>query len=99
MAAQRSLAVPEGLDGMRLDAAVARIFGLSRNAAADLIEAGDALLDGPPASKSARVSAGVQLEVTLLGPPPGAVDGPPPEPVDGLTIIYEDTDIIVVDKP
>jgi 23S rRNA pseudouridine1911/1915/1917 synthase len=99
MAAQRSLAVPEGLDGMRLDAAIARIFGLSRNAAADLIEAGDALLDAAPASKSARVSTGMQLDVTLPGPPPGSVEGPPPEPVDGLTIVYEDTDIIVVDKP
>jgi 23S rRNA pseudouridine1911/1915/1917 synthase len=99
MAEQRSLAVPEGLDGMRLDAAVARIFGLSRNAAADLIEAGDALLDGLPASKSARVTSGVQLDVTLPEPPQGSVGGPPPALVDGLTIVYEDADIIVVDKP
>jgi 23S rRNA pseudouridine1911/1915/1917 synthase len=100
MAAQRSLAVPEGLDGMRLDAAVARIFGLSRSAAADLVESGDALLDGHAASKSARVTTGVQLDVTLPDPPASSgPDAPSAVLVPGLTIIYEDADIIVVDKP
>ncbi len=101
MAAERSLAVPEGLDGMRLDAAVARIFGLSRSAAAHLVEAGDASLDGRTASKSARVSAGSTLDVRLPDAP-GATDPadrPAPEPVSGLTIVYEDADLLVVDKP
>jgi 23S rRNA pseudouridine1911/1915/1917 synthase len=98
---QRSLAVPDGLDGMRLDAAVARIFGLSRAAAASLVESGDASLDGAPASKSARVSAGAQLDVTLPDPPGSAeaADQPPPRLVAGMTIIYEDADLLVVDKP
>lgn len=55
---QRSLPVPDGLDGMRLDQAVARLFGLSRTAAATLVEGGDALVDGTPApspTRSARV--------------------------------------------
>ncbi len=99
MAAQRSLAVPEGLDGMRLDAAVARIFGLSRSAAADLVEAGDALLDGHTASKSARVTTGVQLDVTLPDPPQAFAEAASVVLVPGLAIIYEDADIIVVDKP
>jgi 23S rRNA pseudouridine1911/1915/1917 synthase len=101
MAAERSLAVPEGLDGMRLDAAVARIFGLSRSAAANLVEAGDASLDGRTASKSARVSAGSTLDVRLPDAP-GAQDPagrPAPEPVAGLRIVYEDADLLVVDKP
>ena len=42
----RSLPVPDGLDGMRLDQAVSRLFGLSRTAAAALVDAGDALVDG-----------------------------------------------------
>jgi 23S rRNA pseudouridine1911/1915/1917 synthase len=101
MAAERSLAVPEGLDGMRLDAAVARIFGLSRTAAASLVESGDASLDGRIASKSARVSAGSTLDVRLPDAP-GATDPGDrqvAEPVAGLSIVYEDADLLVVDKP
>ena len=102
MAAQRSLAVPEGLDGMRLDAAVARIFGLSRAAAASLVESGDASLDGAPASKSARVTAGALLDVRLPDPPAPPAAARPAEPaqrVPGLQVIYEDADLLVVDKP
>lgn len=40
MADVRSLPVPEGLDGERVDAALARLFGLSRSRAAELIAAG-----------------------------------------------------------
>ena len=64
----RSLPVPDGLDGMRLDQAVSRLFGLSRTAAATLVEAGDAMVDGVPRPKSDKVVAGSWLEVTL--PPP-----------------------------
>lgn len=100
MAAQRSLAVPDGLDGMRLDAAVARIFGLSRAAAASLVEAGDASLDGAPASKSARVTAGATLDVRLPEPPvPRLESNEPLQRVPGLRVVFEDADILVVDKP
>jgi 23S rRNA pseudouridine1911/1915/1917 synthase len=100
MAAQRSLAVPDGLDGMRLDAAVARIFGLSRAAAASLVEAGDASLDGAPAVKSARVTAGALLDVRLPDPPDAKQRvGEQAERVPGLAVIFEDADLIVVDKP
>src|SRR5215475_12196681 len=67
---QRRVEVPEGLDGERLDAALARMFGLSRAAAADLVTSGNVLVDGRPAAKSQRVPAGEWLEVTL--PPPTA---------------------------
>jgi 23S rRNA pseudouridine1911/1915/1917 synthase len=40
--------LPEGLDGSRVDAAVSRLFGLSRTAAADLVSNGSVLLDGKP---------------------------------------------------
>ena len=97
MSAQRSLPVPDGLDGMRLDQAVSRLFGLSRTAAASLVEAGDALVDGYPRPKSDKVSAGSWLEVTL--PPPVSAPVVVAEPVDGLKIVYDDDDIVVVDKP
>jgi 23S rRNA pseudouridine1911/1915/1917 synthase len=95
MAGPRRVAVPEGLDGERLDAALARMFGLSRATAAELVTSGNVLVAGRAAAKSERVPAGEWLEVTL--PPPPAVA--PPEPVPGLVILAEDDDIIVVDKP
>ena len=94
---ERFVLVPEGLDGERLDAALARMFGLSRARAAELIGAGQVLVDGQPAAKSDRVLAGAPLTVTL--PPPDAEPAVRPEPVPGLVIVYEDDDIIVVDKP
>jgi 23S rRNA pseudouridine1911/1915/1917 synthase len=93
----RHVPVPDGLDGERLDAALARMFGLSRAQAADLIGNGDVLVGGRPATKSDRVPAGEWLEVTL--PPPAAAPVLRPEPVPGLKILHEDADIIVVDKP
>jgi 23S rRNA pseudouridine1911/1915/1917 synthase len=93
----RSLPVPDGLDGMRLDQAVSRLFGLSRTAAATLVESGDALVDGFPRPKSDKVSAGSWLEVTL--PPPVTAPTLVAEPVHGMSIIYSDDDIVVVDKP
>jgi 23S rRNA pseudouridine1911/1915/1917 synthase len=95
--AERFVLVPEGLDGERLDAALARMFGLSRSRAAELIGAGQVLLDGQPAAKSDRVLAGSPLLVTL--PPAQAPPAPKPEPVPGLVIVYEDDDIVVADKP
>jgi len=97
VSSQRSVPVPDGLDGMRLDQAVSRLFGLSRTAAATLVEAGDALVDGVPRPKSDKVTAGSWLEVTL----PAPVTAPTlvPEPVHGLGIVYSDEDIVVVDKP
>jgi 23S rRNA pseudouridine1911/1915/1917 synthase len=98
---RRSVPVPDGLHGMRLDQAISRLFGVSRTAAAALVEAGDASLDGVPRPKSDKVNAGAWLEV-LLPPPPGDADatrGAVPEPVDGLGVVYSDDDIVVVDKP
>ena len=95
---ERFVQVPEGLDGERLDAALARMFGLSRARAAELIGAGQVLVDGQPAAKSDRVLAGAPLTVTLP-PPPDAAPAVRQEPVPGLVVVYEDDDIVVVDKP
>jgi 23S rRNA pseudouridine1911/1915/1917 synthase len=97
MAEHRALPVPDGLEGERLDAALARLFGLSRTRAAEVIAAGDVLVDGRAAAKSDRMQAGTWLEVTL--PPPPAPPAPSPQPVPGMSILYEDADIVVVDKP
>ncbi|MDP9498241.1 MAG: RluA family pseudouridine synthase [Actinomycetota bacterium] len=96
MTQRRALPVPEGLDGLRLDAALSRLFGLSRTTAAEIIESGGASLDGRVRGKSDRVLAGARLEVDL--PEPDRVL-PPPERVEGLRVVHEDDDIVVVDKP
>ncbi|ETK36407.1 RluA family pseudouridine synthase [Microbispora corallina] len=97
MGDRRTLPVPDGLEGERLDAALARLFGFSRTRAAELIAAGEVLVDGSVPAKSDRVHAGAWLDVTI--PPPPAAPAPVAEPVPGMSIIYEDDDIVVVDKP
>ncbi|MBX6384035.1 MAG: RluA family pseudouridine synthase [Microbispora sp.] len=97
MGDQRSLPVPDGLEGERIDAALARMFGFSRTRAAELIASGDVLVDGAVPAKSDRVRAGAWLDVTI--PPPPTAPAPVAEPVPGMTILYEDDDIVVVSKP
>lgn len=89
--------VPDGLAGERVDAAVARLLGLSRTRAADLAEGGGVLLDGRALRKSDRLVAGGWLEVTLPDAP--AVSTAAPEPVPGMRIVLDDDDVVVVDKP
>ena len=93
----RSLPVPEGLDGMRVDAAISKLFGVSRTVAAEMAQRGDVLIDGKPVQKSDRVAPGAMLEATL--PEAKAVPEPVAEHVEGLTILFQDDDVIVVDKP
>src|SRR5438552_10121178 len=92
---ERLVAVPDGLDGERLDAALARMFGLSRSRAAELIGDGFVLLGGRTASKSDRVLAGDPLQVTL----PRPAEPPHPVKVEGLVVLYEDDDIVVIGEP
>jgi 23S rRNA pseudouridine1911/1915/1917 synthase len=94
---RRTLPVPEGLEGLRLDAALSRLLGLSRTAAADLIGTGAVQLDGSQGVKSDRVTAGAVLDVEL--PTPEAASTAVPEVVPGLRVVHEDDDVLVVDKP
>ena len=89
--------VPDGLAGERLDAALSRLFGVSRTKAAEMIESGLVQVDGSPAPKSSRVAAGVMLDVELPAPPSEVTVVP--ETVDNLRIVYDDDEIVVVDKP
>jgi 23S rRNA pseudouridine1911/1915/1917 synthase len=94
---RRTVPVPEGLEGERLDAALARLFGLSRTKAADLAAGGRVRVDGATAGKSDRVRAGAWLEVEL--PATAAPITVRAEPVPGMRVVYDDEDIVVVDKP
>ncbi|WP_337059671.1 RluA family pseudouridine synthase [Kineococcus sp. G2] len=93
----RSLPVPDGLEGERVDAALSRLLGLSRTRAAEIAAAGGVLIDGSPAAKSDRVRAGAWLEVEVPDPPSAPVVVP--EAVEGLTVVHDDDDLVVVDKP
>ncbi len=93
---QRSVYVPEGLAGERVDVALARLFGVSRTRAGDLVADGLVLLDGQKPIKSERVESGALLEATIPSPRQAVVVA---TEVEGMSIIHEDDDIVVVDKP
>jgi 23S rRNA pseudouridine1911/1915/1917 synthase len=97
VADRKVVLVPEGLNGERVDAAVARMLGLSRSRVVELIGAGQVLLDGAAITKSDRVSVGSMLEVELDDQP--RVAAVRPEQVEGVVIVYDDEDIVVIDKP
>lgn len=93
----RALPVPEGLVGERVDAGLARLLGLSRTRAAELVESGAVTVDGRAAAKSERLGAGAWLEVVL--PEPVSPARRAPEDAAGLRIAYDDEDVVIVDKP
>jgi 23S rRNA pseudouridine1911/1915/1917 synthase len=95
----RRLPVPDGLEGMRVDAGLSRLLGLSRTAVAALAEDGRVEVDGRPAGKSDRLVAGAWLEVDLPEPERETTLAASPEIVPGLTVLHADDDIVVVDKP
>ena len=82
--------------GERLDAFVARsVEGLSRSGAQKLLEEGCITLNGRPGKKNDKLSPGDQVTVTV--PEPKAVEIVPTEMT--LDIVYEDEDLLVLNKP
>ena len=94
----RTLPIPDGLDGMRVDAGLAKMLGLSRTVTASIAEAGDVRIDGRPAGKSDRLVAGGMLEIELPEPQ-GFTPVIRAVAVPGMEILYEDDALVVVDKP
>lgn len=92
----RSLPVPDGLAGERVDAALAKLLGFSRSFAAEIAQGGGVRLDGRVLGKSDRLHAGAWLEVSWQ-----EKSGPEIVPVDlpELGIAHDDDDIVVVEKP
>ncbi|MFM7499664.1 MAG: RluA family pseudouridine synthase [Actinomycetota bacterium] len=94
----RTLEIPEGLDGERVDVALARALGFSRTMIATAAERGNILVNGKPVDKSARLGAGDLIEIEIVqevdrGAKIEVVD------LDELQIIYSDDDVLVIDKP
>ena len=94
--AGRTVVIPETLSGERVDRAIALLTGWSRAGVREMVERGDVLVDGRPVARSARLDAGATLE--WRGEPPVT---PPPGPESDIEfeVVYEDDDILVVDKP
>ena len=91
----RTVRVPEGTAG-RVDRLVADATGLSRSHVQKLISDGRLTVDGEPLRANAIVSAGT--EVRLDVPEPVALDLAPAPDIP-LRIVYEDADLLIVDKP
>jgi len=76
----RVLPVPDGLDGQRVDSALARMLGLSRTKAGELCAQGRVVSEGNVLTKSDRLLGGSMLEVDLpqpRSPEPAARRGAP----------------------
>lgn len=80
--------------GVRFDQFVAAELGIARTKALALIKAGHATIDGAPAKAHTPVREGQRVEVELPTDAPVV-----PKAVPALSIVYEDADILVVNKP
>jgi 23S rRNA pseudouridine1911/1915/1917 synthase len=89
------LIVGESDAGERLDRALADLSGVTRSQVRRWIEAGRVRVAGAPARASQRVAAGDLVEAEPPDPPPSPIA---PEPIP-LAILYEDEDLIAIDKP
>lgn len=87
--------VPEALIGERADVAVARLTGVSRTQAGTMLVQGQVSMDGHVIGKSDRLSADANLSIAF----PDVRPAEPPQPIEGMGIVFEDADIVVVDKP
>ena len=92
----RERLVVSDADNDRLDSWLARHHpDLSRSRAAQLLAEGRILVNGAAPRKSLRLSDGDIIEIDMPAPSESAI-GPEAIP---LTIVYEDADILVIDKP
>ncbi|WP_114855849.1 RluA family pseudouridine synthase [Brachybacterium sp. YJGR34] len=97
MSASRTLMVPDGLAGERVDVGLSRMLGLSRTRAADLVQAGHVLVDGRTPARSTRLEPGAMLLVELPDEKPAAAVRP--QIAEGMSLVHQDDDIVVIDKP
>jgi 23S rRNA pseudouridine1911/1915/1917 synthase len=93
----RNLSIPEGLNQERVDAALSRLLGLSRNVIVGLIEHGEISKNGKAVGKSDRVATGDQLEILM--PAAKGEAKLVATPIYGLKVVYDDEYLIVIDKP
>lgn len=92
----RNFPVLPGLAGERADVGLARVLGFTRTFAAEILEAGGVISEGRVLAKSDRLVEGAMLDVTWQPKHEPVVT---PRAVSSLAIVFQDEDIVVVDKP
>lgn len=97
MAETKWLPVPDSLVGERADYAISKLLGISRTKVAEIFAEDGVRVAGVPLKRSDALLATMQLEVSL----PEVKPDFKPNPVDvpELKIVFEDADIVVIDKP
>lgn len=95
VATRRVFVVPEDGGPRRVDRFVADVSGLSRSYVQKLISDGRLTLDGAPLKANAAVGAGARLELEV----PAAIALEVLGEAIPLTVVYEDADLLIVDKP
>ena len=93
----RNVEIPEALDNERIDSALARVLGLSRSVIVKLLESDEVSVGHKVLGKSDKVQSGQIITVLLPEPPSG--EAIPPTPLDEMKIVYQDTDLVIVNKP
>jgi len=95
LSARLRLRVPPEAAGERLDRHLAERLGAARNQVQRWLRENRVLLDGRPAKAATVLAGGEELEVDRPPPTPAGI-----EPEAGpLSILFEDPDLVVVDKP
>jgi 23S rRNA pseudouridine1911/1915/1917 synthase len=93
---EQVLSIQAETSGQRLDHCVVEaIPNLSRSEIQRLIKAGQILVNGAVSKPAYRLEQGDSIEISLPEPPPDVIE---PEDVS-LNIVYEDDDLVVIDKP
>ena len=91
------LPVPPDMAGLRADAGIAKMLGMSRTQIAELIQAGSVLQNGNPMGKSDRLVADTLLEIQLTET--RASIEVTAEDVEALSVVFQDYHMVVIDKP
>jgi 23S rRNA pseudouridine1911/1915/1917 synthase len=92
----RTVVVPAGQRPGRVDRYAADLTGLSRSFVQRLISEGRVTADGRPLRANTIVDPGTSLRVEV---PPPVEAGPQPDNTIDVPVVYEDEDILIIDKP
>ena len=92
----RRFPVPAGVAGERADVALGRLLGFTRTFAAEILDAGGVASDGVVIGKSTRLTDGAMLDVSWQPRREAVIV---PREVVGLSVVFEDDDLVVIDKP
>ena len=97
MRESRNVEIPEGLNNERIDSVLAKVLGFSRSVIVKLLDSAEVSLGHRTLGKSDKVQSGQVITVLMPEPPSGIAI--PPTPLDDLKIVYQDTDLVIVNKP